>query len=249
MAGRYRVQALVTTVVQHRGWRFRVRVFRAWICGTLLALSVASCSQIANDRASTGLYRLLGSERNPGMETLEQTVEYAVVPVSRTMVSAPDALIVFERNLGGALEQQIVLPNATAVRGDNVIHIRAQTADSSRLEQFSFAEVETRFGGLPAPFEHLDASGLRSGTDSLGSFVYGSETVGTGTVCVLVLRRLGIGARPLPRGTQALDMVMRNCVNGTTEQALAPMSARVLGVNGTARGGVLSLSPHAAPRG
>ncbi len=61
------------------------------------------------------------------METLENTVEYTIVQPTRAMVNAPDALIVFERNLGGAIEQRIVLPNATAVRGDNVMQIRAQT--------------------------------------------------------------------------------------------------------------------------
>jgi hypothetical protein len=88
-----------------------------------------------------------------------------------------------------------------------------------------------------------------SGTDSLGSYVYARETIGTNTLCVLVMRRLGVGARPLPRGTQALDVVMRNCVNGTLEQALAPMSGQSLGVSATATGTVYTLSPHAAPQG
>ena len=67
--------------------------------------------------------------------------------------------------------------------------------------------------------------------------------------CVLVMRRLGIGARPLPRGTSALDLVMRNCVVGSVEQALAPMGERALGVSGSAQGTVRSLSPYAAPQG
>lgn len=225
------------------------KAVRAGLGAAFLMLAFAAgCSETYNDRTSAGIYRFMGSERNPEIETLENTVEYGIVPASRTMVSAPNALIVFERNLGGAIEQQIVLPNATAVRGDNVLHIRAQNSVSSRLGEFSFDEISTRFGGLPAPFERLNASGLRSGTDELGSFVYGTENIGTSTVCVLVLRRVGVGARPLPRGTRALDMVMRNCVNGTVEQALAPMSERALGVRGTIQGSVYTLSPHAAPR-
>jgi hypothetical protein len=158
-------------------------------------------------------------------------------------------LVVFERNLGGAVEQRIVLPNPTTVRGDNQLHIRAQTADSARLGEFDFNEILARFGGLPAPFERINESPLNSGTDSLGSYIYARENVGTSTLCVLVMRRIGVGARPLPRGTQALDVVMRNCVNGTLEEALAPMSERTLGISGTATGTIYSLSPHAAPRG
>lgn len=227
----------------------RHRTRRAGLLASLAALTFAvGCSQTDGDRTATGLFRLMGSERNPQYETLENTVQYTIVPASRTMVSAPNALVVFERNLAGAIEQRIVLPNATTVRGDNVLHVRAQTSDSSRLEEFNFNEVSERFGGLPAPFERLSASGLNSGTDSLGSFVYGSETIGTNTVCVLVLRRLGVGARPLPRGTRALDVVMRNCVNGTVQDALAPMSERALSVGGGSQSGILTLSPHAAPQ-
>ncbi|WP_323037389.1 hypothetical protein [Pararhodobacter sp.] len=227
----------------------RRRAVRAGLVASVAALTLAAgCSQTSSDRTSTGLYRFLGSERNPGIETLENTVQYAVVPASRSMVSAPQALVVFERNLGGAIEQRIVLPNDTTVSGDNVLHVRAQTSDSSRLDQFDFDDLSARFGGMPSPFERLSASGLNSGTDSLGSFVYGTENIGTGTVCVLVMRRLGVGARPLPRGTRALDVVMRNCVNGTVQDALAPMSERALGVSGTAQSGIHSLSPYAAPQ-
>lgn len=210
---------------------------------------VAGCSQMDGNRASTGIYRLLNSDRNPTMETLETTVEYTIVPPTRAMVNAPEALVIFERNLAGAIEQRIVLPNATTMRGDNVLHVRAQTADSARLEEFRFDDIALRFGGLPSPFERLTEGSLNSGSDALGSYVYARETVGTNTLCVLVLRRLGVGARPLPRGTQALDVMMRNCVTGTLQDAMAPMSDRALSVGGTAQGTVYTLSPHAAPRG
>ena len=228
--------------------KFLTRRRRAWLGLAALAIA-AGCSQSQGDRTSTGLYRFMGSQRNPNIEALENTVEYTIVQPSRSMVHAPDALIVFERNLNGAIEQRIVLPNATAVRGDNLLQIRAQTADSARLQEFNFDEVAARFGGMPAPFERLTDSSLTSGRDSLGSFVYARETIGSGTTCVLVMRRLGIGARPLPRGTSALDLVMRNCVVGSVEQALAPMGERALGVSGSAQGTVRSLSPYAAPQG
>ncbi|GAB4264354.1 MAG: hypothetical protein Kow0013_11530 [Pararhodobacter sp.] len=210
---------------------------------------VAGCSQTEGDRTATGLFRFMGSQRNPVIEELENTVEYTVVPASRAMVNAPTALVVFERNLGGAIEQKIILPNNTTVQGDNVLHIRGQTSDSARLEEFNFDEVAVRFGGLPVPFQQIEDSALSSGSDELGSYVYARENLGTSTVCVLVLRRLGVGARPLPRGTQSLDVVMRNCVNGTVEEALAPMSARAMAVTGMQTGTIRTLSPYAAPRG
>ena len=222
---------------------------RRVLWGGLAAVAVlAGCSHDQGDRTAGGVFRFLNSQQNPAMETLESTVEYAVVPPTRSMVNAPEALLVFERNLEGAIEQRIILPNATAVRGDNVLHIRAQTAQSAELARFDFNEMSVRFGGLPAPFERLTTGGLETGSDALGSYVYARESLGPNTVCVLVMRRMGVGARPLPRGTQALDMLMRNCVNGTLEEALAPMSDRALAVGG-ARGTVYTISPHAAPQG
>jgi len=229
--------------------RNRLRRGLRWAVGLGLAgVLVAACAPGGGDRFATGLYRVAGSQRAPSMEVLEHTVEYSVIPASRAMVHASDALVVLERNLGPALEQRIVIPNATALRGDNVIHIRAQTGSSARLTEFNFSELTTRFGGLPSPFQRLTDATLMSGEDSLGSFVYARETIGTGTLCVLVLRRLTVGARPLPRGAQALDVMMRNCVDGSIEQALAPISERLLGVSGSAQGAVYTLSPHAAPR-
>lgn len=236
-----------TFPAQSRAARLRRRF--GWLAGVSLAAAlVAACSEGSGDGFASGVYRVAGSQRAPSMEILEKTVEYSVVPASRAMVHAPDALVVLERNLGAAVEQRIVLPNATAVRGDNAIHIRAQTGASARLGEFNFSEITTRFGGLPAPFQRLTDSALLSGEDSLGGYVYAREAIGAGTLCVLVLRRMTIGARPLPRGTQALDVMMRNCVDGPVEQALAPISARALGVSGSAQGSVYTLSPHAAPR-
>lgn len=222
-------------------------LFQAAGLGLVGAL-LAACTPAGGDRLASGIYRFAGSQRAPSMEMLEQTAEFSVIPASRAMVHAGDALVVMERNLGAAIEQRVVLPNATALRGDNVIHIRAQTASSVRLGEFNFRELTTRFGGLPAPFQRMTEGTLLSGEDTLGSFVYARETVGAGTLCVLVLRRLTMESRPLPRGAQAMDVMMRNCVEGSVEQALAPVGERLLGVSGSAQGAVYTLSPHAAPR-
>jgi hypothetical protein len=209
---------------------------------------LVACAPSDGDRAATGVFRVLNSQRNPAMESLEHASEYGVVAVSRAMVHAPQALLVLERRLGGALEQRIILPNATAVRGDNILHLRAQTETSARSQEFNFNEVSARFGGMPHPFEQANPSGLLSGTDSLGSYVYARQNIGTDTVCVLVLRRLTAGARPMPRGTQSLDLIMRNCVVGTQEQALAPMGDRTMAVHAAPQGTIYTLSPFAAPQ-
>lgn len=227
------------------GWRLRARRL---IGGVAAAGVLAACTPGDGDRTASGLYRFTNSQRNPAMETLERTAEYGVVGASRAMVHAPQALLVLERNLGGAVEQRIVLPNATAVGGDNILHLRAQTELSARSQEFSFDELATRFGGLPAPFQRLQPGGLLSGNDALGNYVYAREQVGNDTVCVLVMRRISPQARPLPRGTRSLDMVLRNCVVGSLEQALAPMGERALAIAGTPHGNTYTLSPFAAPQ-
>ena len=178
---------------------------------------------------------------------LEHSAELVVVPPGRALVHAPQALIVLERNMGVALEQRLILPNRTAVRGDNVLYLRAQSETSARPHEFNFDEIATRLGGMPAPFERTNLGGLLSGSDSLGSYVYARENLGVDTVCVLVLRRLSAGARPLPRGVHAIDIILRNCVVGTLDEALAPMGDRALAQAAAPQGTVYTLSPFAAP--
>lgn len=219
------------------------------LAAVLVALSLSACTQGEAGRGLTMVHRIFNSEHNPQIEVLEQTVEFAIVPPSRALVSVDSAQLVLQRNLGGAIEQRVILPNDSAMRGDNVLHLRAQTADSARLTEFNLTEVRTRFGGLPAPFEQLSDGALNVGQDGLGSYVFASQSLGVDTTCVLVLRRLGVGNRLLPAGTQAMDVMLRNCVPGSTEQALAPASERALAIGGSSVGTVRSLSPFAAPRG
>lgn len=228
--------------------RFPDRARRTGLALLALAMMVAGCTQSDGDVAATGVYRLLNSQRNPAVEALERGAEFAVVPPGRALVHAPESLLVFERNIGGALEQRVVLPNDTTIPGDNVLHLRAQTVTSARPQEFSLDEISARFGGLPAPFGRAVPGSLLSGQDSLGAYVYARETIGVDTVCVLVLRRLTAGARPLPRGAHALDVVLRNCVVGTVEQALAPMSDRALAIAAAPQATVYTLSPFAAPQ-
>lgn len=247
-------QSMSEDLFKRRGRRTdrRIKGLRprlAMVAG-LLALGgfLAACAPGDGDHAATAVYRLLNSQRNPPLEVLENTVEYGVVEVSRALVHAPQALLVLERSLDRALEQRIVLPNETGVAGENVIHLRAQTSSSVRLTEFSFDELRARFGGVPAPFDRVESQALMSSDDALGSYVYAREEIGTGTTCVLVIRRLPASARPLPRGTQSLDMMMRNCVSGGFEQAMAPVRDGAIATSAAPQRSVLTISPFAAPQ-
>ena len=228
------------------------RVFRAGRAATAMILAaglLAACTQGDSDRGRNAVMRMFNPDHRPELQVLEQTTDFARVPASRALVHVPDALLVLQRQLGAMVEQRIVLPNDTAARGDNTIHIRAQTGETARLNEFSVEDITNRFGGLPAPFTRDSLTGLRSGRDDLGSFTYATQQIGTDTTCVLVLRRVTGSARPLPRGTEALDVVMRNCVQGSSERALAPLSAQGLAVGGAPQRTIHTLSPHAAPSG
>ena len=227
----------------------RVSCWRRLVMATAMAGVAAACAPGSDDEMMGGVMRLFSGETRPDIAVLERTTEYAMIPASRALVHMPDAILVMQRRFGEAVDQKIVLPNDTALRGDNTIRLRAQTRSTARLHEFSFAEVVARFDGLPAPFGDLGENNLRSGRDALGAYVYATRQVGLDTTCALVMRRLTGAARPLPQGTQALDIVMRNCVKGSTEKAMAPLGERALGVSAGSQRDIHTLSPHAAPRG
>ena len=185
-------------------------------------------------------------------EALEQTEEFRLSPPSRSFVHAPEALIMMERSLGSSIEQHISLPNDTVIRGDNVLYLRARAGRETNIGLLQLQEFLTRMGGPPDPFERITESDLVNATDELGTYFFAERRVGTETVCVVAIRRLQHGARTLPRGADALDVLLRNCVRGSRADALEPIGARRLAVGagaGIDGGALQTLSPHAAPQG
>lgn len=239
------MQGLLNRLTRSAGMSNWRRLALAGLAGAI----VAACAPTPDDEVLGRVMRVFTGEAAPNVGVLERTTEYTMIPASRALVHQPDAVLVMQRSFAEAIDQKIILPNDTALRGDNTIRLRAQTRSTARLHEFSYSEVVSRFGGLPAPFEDLSENNLRSGRDGLGAYVYASRQVGVDVNCVLVMRRLTGAARPLPRGTHALDIVMRNCVRGSTEQALAPLGERALGVRAGTQRDIQTLSPHAAPRG
>ena len=171
----------------------------------------------------------LSGERSSPTELAEALSEYRVVPASRAFVNVPSALLVMERDLGVATEQRVTLPNATSLAGENVILLRAQTRGTSGT-RLLLNDVLAQFGGPPAPFSSVSEGGLTATTDQHGDITYTVAQPGGGVTCVLAFRRSQIGGRALPRGTSALDLMMRNCVSGTAAQALEPIGAQAFGL-------------------
>lgn len=176
-----------------------------------------------------------GTSSSP-TELAEALSEYRVVPATRAFVNVPNSLVVMERNLGVATEQRVTLPNLTSLAGENTILLRAQSNRSANRSRLLLDDVLAQFGGAPAPFGTVNDSSLSSRSDQYGDITYTTLRPGGDVTCVLAFRRSQIGARALPSGTAALDLMMRNCVSGSVEDALSPIGPAAFGL-GLARSG------------
>ena len=188
----------------------------------------------------------------PTLVTTEQTVQFTAVPLQRAWINIPTALVIIQRGLAGSMEQRIGLPNTSTVQGDNMVLLRARRPDRDRSGRLAFAEFLDRAGGAPAPFATLESGDLLTGEDSLGPYFWAEKRSGNDTICVLALRRLTSGTRQLPRDYNVLDVMMRNCVTGPLDLALAPITATHLGFaygvsDAATSGKSRMLSPLAGP--
>jgi hypothetical protein len=192
---------------------------------------------------------------NPDLTDLQRDVartEWITVSPEDAWVYLPHTRLVLERRFARVAEQRLLLPNLTVLSGDNFVYLRADTpgflAEAGNLR---LRRVLAQAGGLPAPFTEEDLRILRSREDGAGALTWTEWTSGAGTTCVLALRRLDVADRLLPGRAAALDMVMRNCVPGDAEAALAPAGPEMVAFpapEGMARGApVRTLSALAAP--
>lgn len=179
----------------------------------------------------------------------EETTPLVAVPPSQAWVNPAGLTSVLQRGLVNGSEQRIGLANSTPVPGDNLMILRTRRT-FGQTGRFRFDEFMKRVGEVPAPFADLRAGDLRTGQDGIGTYFWAEQRMGAETLCILGLSRLGAGGRQLPGDADALDILVRNCVNGTTDEALAPLLEASVGgtpMTGGAPGESRMLSPLAGP--
>ncbi|MCC5969269.1 MAG: hypothetical protein JJU15_04930 [Pararhodobacter sp.] len=176
------------------------------LAGSLLALGACSERMLAGAGLSAG------------------PADWAAHGSGQAWVNPPELILVMERRGRTHAEQKLALPNRTSLAGDNFIYL--QTVSTPNPLGMRFEAALENIGGLPSPFTEADLGAMRAREDSAGSLAWAEWTSGAGTTCVLAMRRLTVENRALPERVTALDMVMRNCVPGSADDALAPADAR-----------------------
>ena len=159
------------------------------------------------------------------------TGEFFREPLKMAWTAQADALVLVARETRRVREQIIGLTNATTLPGDNFMVLAAYGSPAHVPQTFTLERALERAGGVPPPFESLGDASLNQSRDRLGAYFWKEYDDRRGTNCVLALRRLEFGARILPANTAAMEVVLRNCVNGPTEEALAPLRPEQLSVN------------------
>lgn len=187
-----------------------------------------------------------------GIGVLQTSQQFVVTRLDQSWAAPRGAIIAIERSLGVEQEQIIGLVNDTTIDGDNFLWLRARVPDGRGVGRFDLNDFLSRTEGVPVPFAAVSDRDLRQGADSLGTYFYLEYRTGGSTNCVLAFRRIDGASRLLPRGTNVLEVMLRNCVQGPIEQAVAPITDRQIGVGAvagvqTAGGGNRMLSPLAAP--
>lgn len=206
-----------------------------------LCLAAMACGDIELSTTSTLSERI-------------ETTPYRMVPAARSWVYVPNGLLTIERDLNSVVEQRIALPNDSAIPGDNFILLRARGGGPLSGGRMKLEDFVGQTGGVPAPFERVSNRTMSTGQDALGPYFVAEKTVGVDTTCVLVMRSLKNSARPLPRGADAVDVMMRNCTTRGREAAMRPITAdrlgRVAGVTAVtgAPAALQTRSPFAAPQ-
>jgi hypothetical protein len=154
---------------------------------------------------------------------------YQSQPLSSAWISVPEAEMVLERRYRAVSEQRILLPNLTAMRGENFILLQAERSPLSLGGRFRPADLLASTQGTPVPFERFEELTFRTSEDVLGLMSWASWTNNAGLNCVLAFRRLDASSRTVLRGTPAMDMMLRNCLHGSEEEALAPIGPAAVG--------------------
>lgn len=196
--------------------------------------------------ASCGSFPLSFSEVQSRLEV----APYQQQPLSEAWVSAPHAQLVLRRHFGSVTEQRILLPNSTAIAGENFILLRSEKTLISSGGRLLPEKLLRSTDGAPYPFGEFKSLTFKSSDDLSGTLNWATWTNNAGLTCVLAFRRLEATSRIVLPGTAAMDMMLRNCVHGSEENALAPIGPEVSGfsaVTADKRNSPHMLSPLAGP--
>lgn len=211
---------------------------RNWRIWSLAAVALAACT-------------MTPQVANLGLDVLEKTAQLSLNRREAAWAAPAGMTVVLDRNLGSEFEQRIGLVNDTTLDGDNFMYLRARVPGGYPVGRFRLVDFLSRVGEIPSPFTAVSDDSLRTATDSLGTYFYLIYRTGGETNCVLAFRRIDGALRQMPRGTSVLEVLVRNCVRGSVEQALAPITDLQIGVSAVAAapvdGGNRMLSPLAAP--
>jgi len=173
----------------------------------------------------------------------------------RRLIAPADLWIVPKTSsfaLSGRLEgddyQLIGLENKSNMEGDNFLLLVAKGSRIQKREVFDPASVLGKLNINTAPFYGLKDSELRQRRVG-GGKLFWKETGASGKVkCVLGLRRITEEQMSLPRNVFALEMILRNCVIGSFEDALEPILDRGVFYSTNDSPKPLWISPLAGPK-
>lgn len=197
--------------------RYRTEMQRTWIL--LRGIIALASGVIVLSGCDIGSGGMIFSDNRP-----EETIPMRAVPTERAWINAPEAQMVLQRELPRATEQRISLRNRTLVPGDNIMVSRTRSGMRAR-GPLRFEEWVRWVGEIPAPFADVTSGEMISDSDELGSYLWTEERFGNDTICVLGIRRVDSSMRQIPSGDDVMDVMLRNCVAGTAEDALQPLLA------------------------
>ncbi|WP_226783203.1 hypothetical protein [Oceaniglobus trochenteri] len=187
----------------------------------------------------------------PGeLETAMAQTPFGPQRLDSAWISVPQTEMVLERSVGPYAEQRLLLVNTTSVRGDNVVYLRAHGGDLAFNGRFQPVKLIGDLGVDIHPFTAVDDLNIQSEEDDLGILNWAEWTNNAGLTCILALRRLDSASRVLPANRTIMDMVVRNCVRGTAQQALTPARPTQAGFAARVKrpgGAPEMLSPLAGP--
>ena len=159
----------------------------------------------------------------PEPKTAASGAAPAEIPIEAVWSRQPTALVALRRASGAWDEQVVALPNRTTVPGDNLLVMRGRPVGAGHIGPFSPEALFADAGGTPAPFDADVLGALRVSEDAAGPVLWTEKRIGAGVVCALGLRRLDAERNLVQEGFSMVDVMLRNCVEGTLEEAMAPL--------------------------